>query len=186
MISGMGKSAREGRPETRATDRASTVTASTAIRIVVTVAFIVYPDSVLYMCCRTVSALSAARPACGRCGQMWNIVSSGRKADGFLSPSGPEEACPLRLCRWPRLLCAGSSLPIKEKHFFEYFLSVMNRFQGLACDYLFNPGAETEDNVRNELSIDKEFLGFKYWIVKRNEMLFSVFGKDLVWNKRNG
>ena len=117
---------------------------------------------------------------------MWSRVSSGRKAGGFLSPSGPEGAGLLQLCRRPRLLCAGSSLPIKEKQFFEYFLSVMNRFQGLACDYLFNPGAETEDNVRNELSIDKEFLGFKYWIVKRNEMLFSVFGKDLVWNKRNG
>ena len=59
----------------------------------------------------------------------------------------------------------------------------MNRFQGLVCDYLFNPGAENEANVRNELAIDKEFLGFKYWIVKGKGELERVFGKDVVWNK---
>lgn len=72
---------------------------------------------------------------------------------------------------------------IKEKQFFDYFVSVMNRFQGLVCDYLFNPGAENEANVRNELAVDKEFLGFKYWIVKGNGELERVFGKDVVWNK---
>lgn len=72
---------------------------------------------------------------------------------------------------------------IKEKQFFDYFVSVMNRFQGLVCDYLFNPGDENEENVRNELAVDKEFLGFKYWIVKGNEELERVFGKDVVWNK---
>lgn len=80
----------------------------------------------------------------------------------------------------------GKIRTIKEKQFFEYFISIMNRFQGLACDYLFNPMMETEANLRNELSIDKEFLGFKYWIVRNNDVLFRVFGKDLVWNKRNG
>ena len=51
------------------------------------------------------------------------------------------------------------------------------------CDYLFNPGAENEANVRNELAVDKEFLGFKYWIVKENGELERVFAKDVVWNK---
>lgn len=77
----------------------------------------------------------------------------------------------------------GRMRTIKEKQFFDYFVSVMNRFQGLVCDYLFNPGAENEENVRNELAVDKEFLGFKYWIVKGNEELERVFGKDVVWNK---
>ena len=37
--------------------------------------------------------------------------------------------------------------------------------------------------MRNELAVDKEFLGFKYWIVKENGELERVFGKDVVWNK---
>lgn len=77
----------------------------------------------------------------------------------------------------------GRMRTIKEKQFFDYFVSVMNRFQGLVCDYLFNPGPENEENVRNELALDKEFLGFKYWIVKGNGELERVFGKDVVWNK---
>lgn len=77
----------------------------------------------------------------------------------------------------------GRMRTIKEKQFFDYFVSVMNRFQGLVCDYLFNPRAENEENVRNELAVDKEFLGFKYWIVKGNRELERVFGEDVVWNK---
>lgn len=72
---------------------------------------------------------------------------------------------------------------IKEKQFFDYFISVMNRFQDLVLNYLFNPAIENEENVRNELTIDKEFLGFKYWIVKENDMLAKVFKDDIIWNK---
>lgn len=77
----------------------------------------------------------------------------------------------------------GKIRTIKEQLFFEYFLSVMNRFQGLVCDYLFNPRTETEVNLRNELSIDREFLGFKYWIVRKNDVLNMKFSKDMIWNK---
>ena len=37
--------------------------------------------------------------------------------------------------------------------------------------------------VREELSIDKEMLGFKYWIIKKDEVLSQVFANDIIWNK---
>lgn len=78
---------------------------------------------------------------------------------------------------------SGKIRTIKETQFFDYFISVMNRFQELICDYLFDPVSKNEENVRNELAIDKEFLGFKYWIVKGNDVLSRVFGKDIIWSK---
>lgn len=72
---------------------------------------------------------------------------------------------------------------IKEERFFEYFLSVMNRFQDLLNKYLITPIPQNEKAVKDELTIDKEFLGFKYWIIKGNQTLISVFGNDIIWNK---
>lgn len=75
------------------------------------------------------------------------------------------------------------SRKIKEEQFFEYFLGVMNRFQESVCDYLISPNAANFEAVRDELSINKEFLGFKYWIIKSNPTLEAAFGKDIIWNK---
>jgi len=72
---------------------------------------------------------------------------------------------------------------IKEEQFFEYFISVINRFQKTVNNYLLDATEQTENEVRAELGIDKEFLGFKYWIIKNNPILNSVFSKDTVWNK---
>lgn len=73
---------------------------------------------------------------------------------------------------------------VYEERFFEYFLSVINRFQDLASKYLINPTSLNEKAVRDELCIDKEFLGFKYWIIKRNDVLASKFNNDIIWNKK--
>lgn len=73
---------------------------------------------------------------------------------------------------------------IKEERFFEYFVSVMNRFQVLAGRYLEAPTSQNEKAVRDELGIDKEFLGFKYWIIKSNVQLTKTFGDDIIWNKK--
>ena len=71
----------------------------------------------------------------------------------------------------------------KEERFFEQALSVMNRFTDLVMKYQETPTPETEKAVRDELSITKELLGFKYWIIKRDHILRQVFASDIVWNK---
>lgn len=74
---------------------------------------------------------------------------------------------------------------IKEERFFEYFVSVMNRFQALVNLYLKISTPQNEKAVRDELDINKEFLGFKYWIIKSNVLLMSVFADNIIWNKNN-
>lgn len=74
---------------------------------------------------------------------------------------------------------------IKEERFFEYFVSVMNRFQALVNLYLKISTPQNEKAVRDELGVDKEFLGFKYWIIKSNVLLASVFADSIIWNKNN-
>jgi hypothetical protein len=73
---------------------------------------------------------------------------------------------------------------IKEERFIEYVISVVNSFLALIKDYQEHPSIETENAVRRELCIDKEMLGFKYWIIKDNADLYRVFAPDIVWNKQ--
>ena len=72
---------------------------------------------------------------------------------------------------------------LREEKFFNYFISDINRFQETVNNYLLKPTPQTENEVRIALGIDKEFLGFKYWIIKSNSTLNSKFSKDIVWNK---
>lgn len=74
---------------------------------------------------------------------------------------------------------------IKEELFFEYTLSVINRFQKILNNYLMNPTTDNEQKVKDELQIDKEFLGFKYWIIRDNKFLYQIFHKDIIWNKQH-
>ena len=71
----------------------------------------------------------------------------------------------------------------KEKRFFQQALGVYNRFTDLIKAYQENPNLENENAIRNELSIDKELLGFKYWIIKKNAALSATFTNDIIWNK---
>lgn len=71
----------------------------------------------------------------------------------------------------------------KEERFFEQTLGIMNRFTDLVIKYQESPTPETEKAVRDELSITKELLGFKYWIIKRDRTLSQVFAADIIWNK---
>ena len=72
---------------------------------------------------------------------------------------------------------------IKEEKFFEYTLSIINRFLQLVSLYLESPSSENAKAVRDELAIDKEMLGFKYWIIRDKQALFDVFAQDIIWNK---
>jgi len=72
---------------------------------------------------------------------------------------------------------------VKEERFFEEFLSKMNNFEKAVNDYLSAPTQETKEVIRELLSIEQEFLGFKYWIIKNNPTLFREFLNNIIWNK---
>ena len=46
-----------------------------------------------------------------------------------------------------------------------------------------HPDANTEKAIKDELAIDKELLGFKYWIIRDTPMLYEAFAQDIIWNK---
>ena len=71
----------------------------------------------------------------------------------------------------------------REDEFYKEVERIINAFNVTSLQYLTNPNPQTEQLVRDELSIDKELLGFKYWIIKDNPQLLSVFGSDIRWNK---
>ena len=73
---------------------------------------------------------------------------------------------------------------IKEERFFERAISIINRFSNLVYSYLENPSSEAETAIKSELGIDRELLGFKYWMIHDNPSLFAVFANDMVWNKK--
>lgn len=72
---------------------------------------------------------------------------------------------------------------IKEEKFFERVYSIINRFSELILQYLNNPDVNTEKAVKDELAIDKELLGFKYWIIRDTPLLYKTFAQDIIWNK---
>ena len=74
---------------------------------------------------------------------------------------------------------------IKEERFFEKAISIINNFLDLVYLYLKSPSTETENAIKEELSIEKELLGFKYWIIHKNPTLNAKFANDMVWNRKN-
>lgn len=72
----------------------------------------------------------------------------------------------------------------REENFFGYIMGVINNFYRLINQCLNNPTEENKALVRENLQISKECLGFKYWIIKNNATLYSIFANDIVWNKQ--
>ncbi len=56
-------------------------------------------------------------------------------------------------------------------------------FLGLLNDYKTLGNPENKQKVIDSLLITKEFLAFKYWIIKDNSSLYNDFGEYMVWNK---
>lgn len=71
----------------------------------------------------------------------------------------------------------------KEESFFEYCMSVVNHFQNLVSTYLSTSDAVVKNAIEEELGIEKEFLGFKYWIIQSNPALKVDFAAHIIWNK---
>ena len=72
---------------------------------------------------------------------------------------------------------------IKEENFFNYSVGVINNFQNLTKEYLLNYTLDVEVAICEELNINEEMLGFKYWIIKNNSILNAKFANRIVWNK---
>lgn len=70
-----------------------------------------------------------------------------------------------------------------EEVFYDKVEMSINDFIRKVVDYRMNSSQTNEDIVREELAIDKELLGFKYWIIRDEPALNAVFGGDIIWNK---
>lgn len=71
----------------------------------------------------------------------------------------------------------------REDKFYKEVERVINAFNITLYNYQLDSNPQTEKAVREELSIDKELLGFKYWIIKDKPELLAVFENDIKWNK---
>lgn len=71
----------------------------------------------------------------------------------------------------------------REENFFEYIIGIVSNFYRLTSQYLDSPNKVNEELVREDLQINKECLGFKYWIIKSHQQLSETFANDIVWNK---
>jgi len=58
-----------------------------------------------------------------------------------------------------------------------FFLGLLNNYKSLK-----NP--ENKQRIIDSLLITKEFLAFKYWIVKENDNLYQEFKTYMVWNRK--
>lgn len=72
----------------------------------------------------------------------------------------------------------------REEEFYKEVEQKFNAFNKIVLDYLTNPNLQTENAVREELAIDKELLGFKYWVIRDTPKLLAVFANDIIWNKQ--
>ena len=70
----------------------------------------------------------------------------------------------------------------KEELFFKYAKQKVISFLRIINEYMESPTDDNKRIVTEELSIDKELLGFKYWIIRDNH-LDSDFQNNIIWNK---
>lgn len=106
---------------------------------------------------------------------------STKKVD-FYSAESSEEIESLKSLLGSIFNGVGKMRKEKEKIFYEDFVSKIDYFNELLLQYINDKTTENRDKVLGELGIDREFLGFKYWIIKDNNV--EEFYDDIVWNKR--
>ena len=79
---------------------------------------------------------------------------------------------------------SGKIRKIREEEVRAKILEIIIDFYRLVCQYLSDSSIANEELVRENLQIDKECLGFKYWIIKKHPQLSVTFANDIVWNKQ--
>lgn len=77
---------------------------------------------------------------------------------------------------------SGKLRNLKEERFFDYAKQKVISFMRMVNDYIVNPTKSNKNIVAEELSIDRELLGFKYWIICDNH-LDTDFKNNIIWNK---
>lgn len=80
---------------------------------------------------------------------------------------------------------SGISRKILEERFYEYYLSRLNSFKKLVNAFLKNPTSEYRNAIIERIQINREFLGFKYRIIKNHPLLSKEFGEYIKWNNTN-
>lgn len=78
---------------------------------------------------------------------------------------------------------SGKIRKMREQQFYDYAKSRITSFQGMVLAWLNKPTEEIKNAIMEQLSIESEILGFKYWIIKSNDRLLDSFGKSIKWNK---
>lgn len=78
---------------------------------------------------------------------------------------------------------SGKIRKIREQQFYDYAKSRITSFQNVVLAWLDSPTEEIKNVILEQLSIESEFLGFKYWIIRSNKRLFEAFGGNIKWNK---
>lgn len=74
---------------------------------------------------------------------------------------------------------------IREQQLYDYAKSRITTFQEIVISWLRGRTEESRKAIIEELDIESEFLGFKYWIIRSNPLLLSEFRNYLIWNKIN-
>jgi len=73
---------------------------------------------------------------------------------------------------------------IKAQTFYKDLQQQILGFMTILTTYQSSPTDENKQAVIDSLSIEKEFLGLKYWLVKENAALLNTFIGYMVWNKQ--
>jgi uncharacterized protein (TIGR02646 family) len=71
-----------------------------------------------------------------------------------------------------------------EEVFYDKVEMIINGFMKKAIDFCMDSSDVNMNCIKEELNIDKEFLGFKYWIIRDTPQLFAAFKDDIKWNKQ--
>ena len=73
---------------------------------------------------------------------------------------------------------------LREERFFSSLKQNINNFYDLLLKYRTEKNQESKQAVLDELNISKEYLGFKFWIIKKDPKLYAEFKDTMVWNKK--
>lgn len=78
---------------------------------------------------------------------------------------------------------SGKIRKIREQQFYDYAKSKVTSFQDMVLTWLNKPTEELKNAIKEQLDIESEFFGFKYWIIKSNKQLEEDFSEHIKWNK---
>jgi len=71
----------------------------------------------------------------------------------------------------------------REEEFFNIIYSKYRLFCKKVQAYLQEPNAENINKICEDLKIESEILGLKYWIIASDERLLQTFEKYIRWNR---